>query len=371
MFESLKIIGFRGLKDLDVGSLSNVNLIVGPGNTGKTTILESLFVGCGIGAPILLANAIRQRGVDIEDRPYDENIELFRWYFPGGDFTARCGFELVYNGDRRTTLFRRLPEDENIVKILSTTETDETSLPHSKPPEQAIHATVEQVTSIGDKDYTGYLHLRTSSLLAQNSGVESSPSGRFHKVAAHRGAGYRLASLWTKSEEAGDADQIIELMQAIDQDIEAIRIRADSTGRAVLRVEHRRFGRMPLEAMGDGFAKALSIATHIASMDKGSCLFFDEFEVSLHVGVLRKLVRFTLEAARRHNVQIFATTHSLETVDAFVDLAATSGDLWGGPKDFRLINLHGSAPNTKIKNIDGSEAKELREELALDLRRTA
>ena len=215
------------------------------------------------------------------------------------------------------------------------------------------------------------MYVKLNSVHSENAILEGRPAGRYHKVAAHRGAGYRLASLWTRSEEAGDADRIMELMQGIDQDIEAIRIRADSAGRAVLRVEHRTFGRMPLEAMGDGFAKALSIATHIASMDKGSCLFFDEFEVSLHVGVLRKLVRFTLEAARRHNVQIFATTHSLETVDAFVDLAATPGDLWGGPKEFRLINLHGTAPNTKIKNIDGSEAKELREELALDLRRTA
>lgn len=371
MFESLKIIGFRGLKELDVGPLSNVNLIVGPGNTGKTTILESLFVGCGIGAPVLLTKALMQRGVNITERPFDENIELLRWYFPGGDFGSRCGFELEYNGDRRTSLFRRLPEDENIVKILSSAETDETSLPESTPPEQAIQATIEEVTSIGDKEHTGYLHLRSNSMEARNSGVESLPSGRFHKVAAHRGAGYRLASLWTKSEDAGDTDIIMELMQGVDRDIKAIRIRADSTGRAVLRVEHRKFGRMPFEAMGDGFAKALSIATHIASMDKDSCLFFDEFEVSLHVGVLRQLVRFTLEAARRHHVQIFATTHSLETVDAFVDLAATPGDLWGGPKDFRLINLHGSAPNTKIKNIDGSEAKSLREELALDLRRTA
>ena len=234
-----------------------------------------------------------------------------------------------------------------------------------------VHATIEGVTSIGDKEHTGYLYVKRTSVQSQSAGPEAYPAGRFHMVAAHRGAGYRLASLWTESEEAGDADRIVELMRSLDPNIEGIAIRSDTAGRAVLRVEHRTFGKMPLEAMGDGFAKALSVATNIATMRGGGCLLFDEFEVSLHVGVLRKLVRFTLEAARRHKVQIFATTHSLETLDAFVDLAADVGDLWGGPKDFRLINLHGVAPNTRIKNIDGSDAKALREELALDLRRTA
>ena len=117
MFESLKIIGFRGLKNLDVGPLSNVNLIVGPGNTGKTTILESLFVGCGLGTPGLLAKALALRGTDLTERTYDENIELLRWYFPGGDFSARCGFELVYNGEKRRNVFRRIPEGEGLGSV--------------------------------------------------------------------------------------------------------------------------------------------------------------------------------------------------------------------------------------------------------------
>lgn len=351
-----------------MGPLSNVNLIVGPGSTGKTSILEALFVGCGIGAPGLLTKALVQRGVDIGQRTFDENIELLRWYFPGGDFNARCGLELMFNGTRRTTLFRPVLEREGTLKIVQAADEAETLVGES---EQSAYLTIEGVTSIGEKEHTGYLHVRRSGIRAESPHDDSLPFGRFHKVAAHRGAGQRLASLWTESEDAGDTDLILDLMRQLDPSIEGLSIRSDSAGRAVLRVVHRELGRMPLEALGDGFAKALSIATHIASTRENGCLLFDEFDVSLHVGVLRKLVRFTLEAARRHKVQIFATTHSLETLDAFVDLAADVGDLWGGPKDFRLISLHGSAPDTKIKNIDGSEAKVLREELALDLRRTA
>ena len=42
MIKSLKITGYRGFKDLEMGHLGRVNLLVGKNNSGKTSALEAL-----------------------------------------------------------------------------------------------------------------------------------------------------------------------------------------------------------------------------------------------------------------------------------------------------------------------------------------
>ena len=72
MIESIYIEGFRSFRDADLGPLSNVNVIVGAGNTGKSSLLEAAFISCGIGAPVLFLKALAQRGIQMETRTAPE-----------------------------------------------------------------------------------------------------------------------------------------------------------------------------------------------------------------------------------------------------------------------------------------------------------
>ncbi|MDR2087469.1 MAG: AAA family ATPase, partial [Dysgonamonadaceae bacterium] len=42
--EQLKINNFRGFDSLEIDGLSKINLFVGKNNSGKTSILEALFL---------------------------------------------------------------------------------------------------------------------------------------------------------------------------------------------------------------------------------------------------------------------------------------------------------------------------------------
>lgn len=111
----------------------------------------------------------------------------------------------------------------------------------------------------------------------------------------------------------------------------------------------------------DGFSKALSIACNlVAAADV--VLLIDEFEVSFHVGALHKIVAFVIEAAKRLNVQLFLSTHNLDTVDAFIELATPEDALY-------IIRLERPGAKTRLHNIDHAEARALREDIGLDLRR--
>ena len=72
---------------------------------------------------------------------------------------------------------------------------------------------------------------------------------------------------------------------------------------------------VPLTAMGDGMVRTANLVIALWRSRNG-LLLIDEFESGLHHSVLRNVWSAIGQAAERLNVQIIATTHSLECVDA-------------------------------------------------------
>jgi hypothetical protein len=54
MIESLEISNFRGFQSLKLKNLSRINILVGDNGSGKTALLESLFLAGGLGPEIYL-----------------------------------------------------------------------------------------------------------------------------------------------------------------------------------------------------------------------------------------------------------------------------------------------------------------------------
>jgi AAA15 family ATPase/GTPase len=67
--------------------------------------------------------------------------------------------------------------------------------------------------------------------------------------------------------------------------------------------------------MGEGIGRLLSIILAIANA-KGGTILIDEIENGLHYSVLTDVWKAIADAARRVDVQIFATTHSQECIRA-------------------------------------------------------
>ena len=81
---------------------------------------------------------------------------------------------------------------------------------------------------------------------------------------------------------------------------------------------------LPLTVLGDGMGNLLSILLAIARK-RGGTVLIDEIENGLHHSVLYDVWRVVAEAARLADCQVFATTHSLECIqaahEAFTDSA--------------------------------------------------
>lgn len=117
---------------------------------------------------------------------------------------------------------------------------------------------------------------------------------------------------------------LIELLQDLDSDVRDLQIITEKhTGFPTILVKHNRSGSVPISVMGDGFRRALAIALSIPSASKG-LLLIDEIETALHVSFLEKLFAWLIRACENFDVQLFATTHSLEAVSALVNVTPAS-----------------------------------------------
>jgi ABC-type dipeptide/oligopeptide/nickel transport system ATPase component len=303
--------------------------------------------------------------VDVRSTTPLNVISLLDWFWTVGRSPHECVISGAWNGTERITHIRRR-EEGDIVQIRTTSETalvgEQTT--ETPPPHLADY---ELETVVGSSRSSGILYVTADKIRSQKPEVQNLP-GRFVSV-FEQGRSRPLAPLWSQVQERGEQDGITKLLKdCFDEDIESVSIGSDELGRALLRIVHKQLGRIPLEFCGGGLGKALAIACEVVASANG-VLIIDEFDASLHVAAQSRVVGFTLRAAKKHNVQLFVSTHSLETLDAFLDAYAHEKDLWSSPGDLRVIQLSRHGTRTEVRNLDAEKASFLRGEMALDLRR--
>jgi AAA15 family ATPase/GTPase len=111
--------------------------------------------------------------------------------------------------------------------------------------------------------------------------------------------------------------ETIELMQLFDADIEDVDIVTPTPRQTFVSVKQKKIGRAPLSTFGDGLRQAFTLAASVPGVRNG-LLLVDELEEAIHVDVLGKVFDWLIKACIRNDVQLFATTHSLEAIDKII-----------------------------------------------------
>jgi AAA15 family ATPase/GTPase len=118
---------------------------------------------------------------------------------------------------------------------------------------------------------------------------------------------------------------------------------------------------MPISTYGDGLKKVLLLAVSIMRA-KGGILLIDEIETAIHVSGLKDIFAWFAEACKRFKVQVFATTHSLEVIDAMLGCVKDNDD------PLRIITLKKQDQKTLSRTLTGEEALDSREKFDMELR---
>jgi AAA15 family ATPase/GTPase len=78
---------------------------------------------------------------------------------------------------------------------------------------------------------------------------------------------------------------------------------------------------VPLSTLGEGTSRALWIGSALVNSETG-VLLIDEIENGLHYSVQPEMWQMIFETARELDVQVFATTHSHDCVQAFQQVSS-------------------------------------------------
>jgi hypothetical protein len=119
----------------------------------------------------------------------------------------------------------------------------------------------------------------------------------------------------------GRAEALLKLVRHVEPRLERLEILAPQ---GVSRVYGVVAGRPVLWShFGAGVQRALTYGLDLIRA-KGGVLLIDELETGIHWTALREVCAWLARSANELDVQVFATTHSVETVDALIE--ASRGD---------------------------------------------
>jgi len=375
MLDDIQIKGFRCLDGLNLRGTRRYNVIVGPNNSGKTSLLEALFMHCApLNCTALLTLLTARNGGFLPSSTYVFN--RLKWFFSGPE---RPKLEISINGkwkrvSRETSISltdEAIEREQEIPSVSGATTSTSFDLGFVLGQPDMMKSQEKVGMSIGAMDFSFksdkqskvnqyFEFIDKGPLRIEAPKIKTDIPAVYHDPLFHRGpeAGVQHYDKVAKSDfEIG----WLELLQEIDSDIEDISILLSTEKTPELFVTHKKLGKTPVSNLGDGIRRILFIATSMAQC-KGGVLLIDELESSIHFSALRRFADWIFDTAKRLEVQIFITTHSLECIDAILGSKALK------VSDLSLFKLTRLKKRLDCKRIPGSTLKDIRYGLGQEVR---
>ena len=321
MLKKLRISDFRGLRDVTVDDLSRINLVTGRNNAGKTTLLEALFLLVGAANARMAFNPHVIRGwkqgipprwvAETYWKPLFSGLDIDRAPEISGVHSALGGMTLTIKWDRPSKeAFSR----DDIKDLLAAGSPEKRSLrfvyedPKVGKIESEAHETPDKI----DVD-------QSDSYVPFNVQILQPGGGNVNEDAVALGQ--------LRMQKRGEL--ILKALRTIEPKLDGIEDNS-SSGAPMICVDIGLPELAPLSVMGAGMTHVARIVLAAATA-AGGMVLVDEIENGLHHSVLPDVWRVIAAAAEQFDVQIFATTHSFECVEA------AHGAL--DPDSFRLHRL--------------------------------
>lgn len=345
---SLTIEGFRAFRRLEVPRLGRVNLVVGSNNVGKTSLLEALeLLTAGSSFADVVDAFLASRGeLATERQGSSRNLDLLRifhkptdaeplrslrttggshelsinraWALPNSDgehFFGNRGGRFRIEHDAATS-------DPNAVEVL------EVKMDGVPPFPLLLDGSSDLPTGWVDQADRAALN----ACYVPATSLKDDESAR----------------LWDSAVLHGEEDFVVEAMQVIAPDIGRVFfIEAGDTREAFIRRTGQRTAE-PLHSLGGGMRRLLGLALGLVDA-RGGLLLVDEIENGIHYSVQPDLWALVFAAATRLDVQVFATTHSWDCIEAFQQAAAAH------PATGELIRLHRAGADIHATIADESD----------------
>jgi ABC-type transport system involved in cytochrome c biogenesis ATPase subunit len=297
--DSLEIKNFRCFEHLVIEKLGRVNLIVGKNSVGKTALLEGLW---------LLTNSF---SIAVIYAIFYRRNELVQYNLPAATskpLLDQAMLSLFFNSPQKPPL-----QIEISAKDLSFA----VKFDESKNGFLIINRAKRDIEPVG------YWDLPTKESL-ENQAIDQSKKNRSAFIPLGGLNWQALSTYWDDITLTDKEDDIINCLRILDSTISRLAFKGENVQNRV-RYPVVRTGHIgepvPLATLGEGSQRLLAIALAMSSTCNGF-LLIDEFEAGLHHSIQANVWRAVFKLAQEWNIQVFATTHSWDCVEAFQQAAA-------------------------------------------------
>ncbi len=355
MIEKLKIFNYRSLEKLELNSLLKVNLITGKNNTGKSTILEALASFAAKGDLKVLFELLEERGEvykqnEIDSNPIEYNIKTFASLFTKRDDKRKIDIK-VSDENKETTLSLRIVKyrEEKIQGANSDVPRKKIILENGSG-----ENILDYLMGLEIKNGGGSYILPLDEEKINRFGFKGFSEPKNFQFIRPRGLETNInLSLWDSIVLTYKEQSVIEALRIIEPEIHKITFKEDGANnrKAVIKLLNDPV-LIPLQSMGDGINRILTIILAMVNSDNGY-LLIDEFENGLHYSVQEKLWEIIFSLSEKLNVQVFATTHSEDCISGFEKIINKPGLEYKG----KLIRLENDGGFIKQVEFDKNELK--------------
>ncbi len=313
MIQSFHIENYKCFKELDIENVRKINLITGPNNVGKTTVLEAVYI-YGYGNPYTLYKETRNWNYYDDDKIFDE---LFM------NFNSSKAIRLFANDEDQPLTIRKIKsETGKSVEIFHN---------NKSRPIKRFYIGKEKDKVVSDGYDTGNgvkLKLLSPRLVL----LEEELHDVFNQEIKMR----------FKQQYIVD---ILKKIYAKIEGVDSIPLRKDLL-EFYCKVEGFE-SLVPLKMFGDSVIHALRRAIAFYEAADGGTVLIDEFENGIYHESLPAMWEIIDSLAEQFNTQVFVTTHSYECVQAFAEVFKD--------KDHAsLIRLYNEDDTIKATTIDAS-----------------
>lgn len=304
MFNKIEVYHFRGIRETVIDNLGQVNLFWGKNNCGKSSLLDALFLVSGMSNPMLplTINQMRQYG-NVSPDGLKVNFYGFDTHTP-----IRI---VATDGERRELTIEA--EETGSADISTSSSSDNGSLSSTVPTSYGLRLRYSM---------NGRQH-ESSLLFDPQKGTDQAKRTIDNAYEEH----LKCLYLSPKYDFLASVQGLANILQNKDEQfvIDGLRLIEPSvkdfvfTGGEML-VDVGASKRLPVNVMGDGARKIVSLLTTIYDCANGM-LLVDELSNGFHYSVMPSIWKVVAYAARKNNTQVFATTHDIDSMKGLRTMA--------------------------------------------------
>ncbi len=303
MIKSIDIENYRGIKELNIDDFSRVNLIVGENASGKSSLLEALYLIANFSEPVVINSIFYNR----KHKPKKENDfkSIFFNNESNNDISIAADLDFKNSKEKKRNLEIKFA-DNNSTFFKFINEKNEEKI-------SAGYILKVQVKKNNNEDISAENEIYFNNESYQTKKNLSINIKNFENIYVDTNDFEFLGKNFYKNVQSQDkTEHLIKILNVIEPNLKNLELGIDNS--IECKIESLA-SPVPLKLMGDGFINIVAFLVAIYTAKDGA-VFIDEIENGIYYKVLPDLWKVVFKAAEEFNVQVFATTHSMECLDA-------------------------------------------------------